>query len=83
MINCVAASYSLDMLFTSNQHFPENKTPTILRKTTRIGNVSVYQNKSPTKEEKYLSCLRVLASRTLRVFLSVYQVLRSVKNTKV
>lgn len=41
MINFVAASYSLDTLFTSNQDFPENKTPsTWLRKTTQIENAS-------------------------------------------
>lgn len=56
VINVVAASYSLGTWVTSNQYFPENKTlSTLLRKTTPIRNPSVHKNKSPTKEEKYLS----------------------------
>lgn len=53
MINLVAASYSLDTFFTSNQYFPENKTlSTLWRKTTQIRNASVHNNKLLTKEEK-------------------------------
>lgn len=59
MINFVAASYSLDILFTGKQNFPENKTLlTLQRKTTQIGNASVQKNRSPTKEEKWLSSLQ-------------------------
>jgi hypothetical protein len=61
LMTFVAASYSLDILFTSNQYFPGNKTPSTLpSKTAKIGNASIYEIKSPTEEERYLSCLRIL-----------------------
>lgn len=66
MTYSVAASYSLDTLFTSNQNFPEDKTLlTLLRKTTQIGNASVPKSKSSTKEDKYLSSFQLYILRPL------------------
>lgn len=55
MINFVAASYSPDILFTSNQYFPENKTFQHRWKKQPKSEMLQSIRLSPTEEEKYSS----------------------------